>query len=194
MIVWCGVNGHKAFHDHMKDAFDDMSYYHEGAGHPFNATFYHELVQCLHKFNDTTLYESQVAGWKGIADYWSTNTINKDYYGRPDRWGASSPALEGDLPPFEEFFNRPNVTIGRHNILTYEPCNYPSNIAFYHSVVKICKYDWSVSPEMQHNLIKALATHALGSAFMHQSYTYVGSRFDNLMISIVSYLGHQTMI
>lgn len=50
--------GKKLIHDHMKDAFDDMSYYHEGAGHQFNATFYHELVQCLHKFNDTTLYES----------------------------------------------------------------------------------------------------------------------------------------
>ena len=52
------VIGHKQPHDHMKDAFDDISYYHEGKGHPFNATFYHELVECLQKFNDTTLYES----------------------------------------------------------------------------------------------------------------------------------------
>lgn len=36
--------------------------------------------------------------------------------------------------------------------------------------------------------------HAVGSAFLHQSYTYVGSRYDNLMIAVLSYLGHQMMV
>ena len=114
--------------------------------------------------------------------------------GRPDPWGQSSPALEGDLPPFDEYYSRANVSIGRYNILTYEPCNYPSNLAYYHSVTKICNYKWSTNDEMQHNLIKAQATHAVGSAFMHQTYTYVGARYDNLMISVLSYLGHQIII
>lgn len=39
-----------------------------------------------------------------------------------------------------------------------------------------------------------MATLAVGSAFMHQSYTFVGARFDNLMISMISYLGHQIMV
>lgn len=42
--------------------------------------------------------------------------------------------------------------------------------------------------------MRAMATLAVGSAFMHQSYTYVGARFDNLMISIISYLGHQMIV
>lgn len=39
-----------------------------------------------------------------------------------------------------------------------------------------------------------MATLAVGSAFMHETYTFVGARFDNLMISIISYLGHQMMV
>lgn len=100
-------------------------------------------------------------------DYWRTNATNKDWMGRPDPWGESSVALQGYLPPFDEYFDRPNVTLGRYNILTYEMCNYPSNIAYYHSVTKICDYDWSISEEMQHNLMQAMSTVAVGSAMMH---------------------------
>ena len=32
------------FHDHMKDALDDMSYHYNGPGIDFNETFYSELV------------------------------------------------------------------------------------------------------------------------------------------------------
>lgn len=90
-----------------------------------------------------------------------------DYLGRPDPWGQSSPALEGDLPPFDEYYNRPNVSFGRYGIMTYGKCNYVSNIAYYHSVTKMCKYPWSVSKELQSNQKKIMATLTVGSAFMH---------------------------
>ena len=188
------VCGRKLIHDHMKDAFDGISFYNKGKGHPYNASFYHELVQCLHKFNDSSLYESQIAGWKGIADYWLTNQTNLDYMGRPDPWGKSPPDLLARFKPFDEFYNRPNVSYGRYHILTYEPCNYESNLAYYHSVTKICNYNWTASGERQNDLLKAWATFILGSAFMHQSYTYIGARFDNLMISVLAYIGHQTVV
>ena len=176
--------------DDMKDALDDMEEYFNGKGAKYDQKYYDELVECLHKYDDTLLYESQMAAWRGIWQYWQTNATNKDYMGRPDYWGMSSPALEGDLPPFDEYFNRPNVSLGRYGILTYEPCNYASNVAYYHSVTKMCKFNWSTTPEMQNNQKKIMATLAVGSAFMHQSYTFVGARFDNLMISMISYLGH----
>ena len=187
--------------DHMKDAMDDIAIYWEGKSATYNETYYEKLKGCFHQFNhlltlkEANLFDSQVAAWKGIADYWKTNATNVDWKGRPDPWGASSPGLDDDKKPFNEYFDRPNVTIGRYNILTYEPCNYASNLAYYHSVTKICDYpDWSTSQEMQHNQMRSMASLAVGSAFMHQSYTYVGARFDNLMISIISYLGHQQMI
>lgn len=114
--------------------------------------------------------------------------------GRPDAWGQSSPALVGNLPPFDEYFKRPNVTFGRYGILTYEPCNYVSNIAYYHSVTKMCKYNWSTTNELQSNQIQAMSMLAVGSSFMHQSYTFVGARFDNIMISIISYVGQQMIV
>jgi hypothetical protein len=99
------------------------------------------------------------------------------------------------MGPFNEYYDRKNESIGRYNILTYEPCNYVSNLAYYHSVTKICDYpNWSTSKEMQKNQMQAMAQLAVGSAFMHQSYTYVGARFDNLMISVISYLGHQMIV
>jgi len=141
------------------------------------------------------MYDSQIAIWKGIADYWKSNSTNEDWKGKSDYWGKTSPGLYGEKLPFNEFYNRPNETIGRYGILTYEPCNYASNLAYYHSVTKICDYeDWSTTPEMQQNHMKAMSALAVGSAFMHQSYTYVGARFDNLMISLISYLGHQSMV
>ena len=35
-----------------------------------------------------------------------------------------------------------------HNISIYEPCNYASNLAYYHVVTSICSYqDWSISDQ-----------------------------------------------
>lgn len=39
-----------------------------------------------------------------------------------------------------------------------------------------------------------MATMAIGSSFMHQSYTYVGVRFDNGIVAILAYLAHLSLI
>ena len=173
--------------DDMKDALDDMSYYFNGKDVPFNQQYYDELVACMHKDNDAILYPSQMAAWRGIYQYWQTNATNKDYKGNPDYWGMHNPG-------WAEFSDRPNVTIGRYGILTYEPCNWASNLAYYHSVTKICKFDWSTTPEMQDNLKKTMAALAIGSHFYHQSSTIVGGEFDVHMIQVVAYLGHQIIV
>lgn len=93
---------------------------------------------------------------------------------------------------FAEFKNSPNVTMGKNKVLTYEPCNYASNVAFYHSVVKLCDYDeWTVSEDMQRNLMRSVATLGFGSSFLHQSYTYLGDIYDNRMIAIIAFLAYQ---
>lgn len=69
--------------------------------------------------------------------------------GRSDLWGQTPPGIKGDKKPYDEYYYRPNVTMGRYHILTYEPCNYESNMAYYHSVLKICNYDnWAINEEM----------------------------------------------
>lgn len=75
--------------------------------------------------------------------------------------------------------------------MIYEPCNYASNIAYYHSTTKICDYpDWTVSPTMVNNFKRAFATLTSGSANMHGAHTYVGYAYDNQFIAVIAYLAH----
>jgi len=98
----------------MKDAFDDIQAHFDGYGHEYNGTYYKELVKCFNKYGTNETYASQIAAWKGVADYWLSNATNKDYMGRPDPWGASSPGLYGEMPPFNEYYDRKNESIGRY--------------------------------------------------------------------------------
>lgn len=79
-------------------------------------------------------------------------------------------------------------------ILIEEPCNYVSNVAYYHSVTRICDYpDWVISPEQIKSQKRSFATLSIGSHFWHGSHTYAGEVFDNQMISVISYLALETI-
>ena len=110
--------------DHFKDALDDMERHYNGKDAEFDGAFYNDLVDCFNKFDDDILHKSQIASYKGFKDYWLTHKHNKDYLGNPDPWGQHS--------PFREYYERPHEKFGRYGILTCEPCNYVSNVAYYH--------------------------------------------------------------
>ena len=73
-----------------------------------------------------------------------------------------------------------------------EPCNYISNIAYYHGVLKLCDYadEWSVDENMQYDAVIAMSLMATGSFFMHSSFTSVGRMMDEHMIGLVAYLSY----
>jgi len=80
-------------------------------------------------------------------------------------------------------------------MLVYEPCNYASNIAFYHAVTRICDYpDWTVDTVQINSLKRSFAALAFGSSMWHGSHTFVGYSFDNNMIAVISYLAHQASV
>lgn len=80
-------------------------------------------------------------------------------------------------------------------MFVYEPCNYASNIAYYHSVTKICDYpDWQQDLSTVKDIKRSFAALGVGSAFMHGTHTYVGYAFDVQMISVIAYQAHQTAI
>ena len=84
---------------------------------------------------------------------------------------------------------------GRDLILIEEPCNYVSNIAYFHSATRICDYpDWSVSSDEVKAQKRSFAALGLGSAFWHGSHTFAGSAFDNQMISVIAYLAYQSTV
>ena len=83
--------------------------------------------------------------WKGMLDYWKSNGTDRDYQGRPDHWGQ----VLHDSPrnAYIEYFQGKTAPIGKDHMIIYEPCNYASNIAYYHGATKICDYgdQWSIS-------------------------------------------------
>ena len=77
----------------------------------------------------------------------------------------------------------------------YEPCNYASNIAYYHSATRICDYpNWTGGNDYRREFKRTFHSLAIGSAFMHGSHTYVGYSFDNQMIAVIAYLAHQLSV
>lgn len=74
----------------------------------------------------------------------------------------------------------------------YEPCDYVSNLAYYHSATKICDYGehWSVDQSIQRTLKRLFAALGSMSAFMHGSYTLVGGDYDNQNIALIAAVGH----
>jgi len=87
------------------------------------------------------------------------------------------------------------AAFGVEKMFIQEPCNYASNLAYYHSTTRICDYpEWSIQTDQIKALKRSYATLALGSAFWHGSYTYVGYSFDDNLIAVVSYVGYQIMV
>lgn len=62
-----------------------------------------------------------------------------------------------------------------HGITVFEPCNWVSNVAYYHAVTAVCdKTDWYSPPAVSGALAQSLAMLAAGSAFYHASGTILG--------------------
>ena len=84
--------------------------------------------------------------------------------------------------------SHPLAGLASKNIQIMEPCNYVSNVAFYHSTTRICDYpDWKISKDAVNAQKRSFATLGIGSAFWHGSHTYAGSAFDNIMMAVIGY-------
>lgn len=131
-----------------------------------------------------------------MGDYFKSNGTDNDYMGMSDSWGACLPDSPTDdrcpVGNYKEFLANPLGGIfGNFNMEIYEPCNYASNVAYYHSATRICDYpDWTIDEVNQNAFKQSFATLAMGSAFWHGSHTYDGYSFDNNMIAVISYLAH----
>ena len=182
----------------MKKYLDDMQVFFEGSGE-FDPTYFASLETCMGKFNDTETHHSQDAAWEGMGDYWRSNGTSKDYMNETDYWGGCIPEEPNTRCPvgdYEEWLaNKAGGKFGSDDMQVFEPCNYASNVAYYHSASRICDYpDFSVDVPTQGAFKKSFTTLAMGSAFWHGSHTYDGYSFDNNMIAVISYVAHQASV
>ena len=118
---------------------------------------------------------------------------------RSDHWGSCRP----DSPDtrckvgyyLEYLWDKAGGSFGEEKMEIYEPCNYASNVAYFHASTRICDYpDFSIEPDNQNALKQAFTTLTMGSAFWHGSQTYVGSSFDNNVIAVIAFLAHQASV
>jgi hypothetical protein len=134
-----------------------------------------------------------------MGDYWLTNGTDHDYMHRSDHWGSCRP----DSPDtrckvgyyLEYLWDKAGGWFGKEKMEIYEPCNYASNVGYFHASTRICDYpDFSIEPDNQNALKQAFTTLTMGSAFWHGSQTYVGSSFDNNVIAVIAFLAHQASV
>ena len=78
-------------------------------------------------------------------------------------------------------------------MLIMEPCNYASNIAYYHSVLRVCDYEsWKYFDQEAVVAIKRIfSTLAAGSAFMHGTHTSLGGCYDTSMIAVIAFIAYR---
>ena len=74
-----------------------------------------------------------------------------------------------------------------------EPCNYASNVAYYHDSTEICQKlalgaPFSVSSPYVSALGKGFSALSMVLAFMHGSHTSLGHQLDNEGIKVIAYL------
>ena len=172
---------------------DDMESHYRGKGQKYDRVFLNELTECFGKWDDDELVKSQNAAWAGIDTYWKSNGVDIDTRGLEDHWGECSMFYPNSNcnPDGHEWLRHTPEYFGSEKIKMFEPCNYTSNIAYYHSTNRICTYpDFASGDDYQKALKRAFASLTIGSAMFHGSFTYVGGSFDVHMIAIVAYLAH----
>ena len=72
---------------------------------------------------DSDLLTSQNAAWKGYIQYFLSNGTQS----KSDYWDSCI-----DPARCHTYHEHNVTTLSKYNIIVYEPCNYASNIAYYH--------------------------------------------------------------
>ena len=150
-----------------------MQVYFEGSG-VYDPKYFAKLELCMAKFDDHDTHKSQDAAWKGMGDYWLTNGTDHDYMNRTDHWGScrpDSPDTRCKVGYYLEYLrDKAGGIFGNEKMEVFEPCNYASNVAYYHATTRICDYpDFSIDKANQNALKQSFTTLAMGSAFWHGS-------------------------
>ena len=171
---------------------DDMESHYKGdRAKQFDRVFLKNITQCLAMWDDEVLLRSQEAAWEGINKYWLANGTKNDTRGLEDHWGECSLYDPHSNCGSWMWLRHTPELFGREKIIMYEPCNYVSNIAYYHSTTRTCSYpEFASGVEYQRAIKRNFASLTVGSAMWHGSFTHVGATFDTRMIAIISYLAH----
>lgn len=93
-----------------------------------------------------------------------------------DHWGQCfNTSIYDNRCDIEGYERRTPGVFGDLGMIIHEPCNYVSNVAYYHAASRLCEYpDWSLNDEYKRELKRGFLILTMGSAFWHGSHTYLG--------------------
>lgn len=148
--------------------------------------FQAKLIQCMDDTNPDMKRASDLA-WNGMLTYYDMDGVEDDH------WGDCL-----NIGHCVEYFEQNATKQELHDATIYEPCNYVSNLAYYHVSTVVCDHNAAGRFEMGADAVRALSeihSHlAFGSAFWHGSHTRLGNVFDNLLIGVLSYISYQEAV
>jgi hypothetical protein len=123
----------------------------------------------------------QEKNWKGVIDMFDNNGY------ADDDWGIRTTNWNDQNETRQDF----------HNMTIYEPCNYASNMAYYHMTNELCLTGaggFAMSTMQHQSLAIATSFLAWGSSMMHGTHTRLGGTADGRTIAIIAYNAHQLIV
>ena len=114
--------------------------------------------------------------WTQQNAYWLSNGTNRDFMNVTDHWGQCAKDSPFDQRCDVSGYKRSTPGLfGKDKMIIYEPCNYVSNVAYYHSATRICDYpDWTFEEDYRREFKRGFLILTMGSAMWHGSHTYLG--------------------
>jgi len=162
--------------DELLSFFDGMERMMTGKAYVDDG-FHEDLVQCLMK-TDPKLYQSVNSQWAGIRAYANKGGAPGDIWYRCGQ----------EEKPGKRYFEYNCTTQPYGSLPVWEPCNYVSNIAYYHLTLQLCnRSNWSMPQSSVNNIIKIYASLAAGSSSMHASMSTDGIAEDRRVNDLMSY-------
>jgi len=166
----------------LNEALNGIQVYME-AGQPiFDQKFYEELTQCMNQI-DSRLFQMAGAQWDGMLKYANAGGSIENN----DIWHTCDEQLKW----FEK-----NCTVQEYGSMPiFEPCNYASNLAYYHTATEICnKKQWALPQEQVDAMGMTFVILAQGSAFWHGSETSNGAAADVVINDLFAYVAFQAAL
>ena len=160
------------------DMLNAMQQLMTGGSEYFDPAFLNTLKNCWDE-TDSDLTDASNGAWQGLIDY-----FDNDGY-ESDTWGSVNGSWYEYNPRPQDF----------HGMIIYEPCNYASNMAYYHDATEMChnRDRISMSRDSFVAIVQSFSFLAFGSSVMHGSNTRLGA-LDTHMIDVLAYSIYQASI
>ena len=148
-----------------------------------------QMEEFFNGFNrtDPNLLNAVNSQWAKLRDYAALGGTPES-----DEWGQDC-----NQPPRGELWMEKNCTVQQYgNMSIWEPCNYASNLAYYHSFLETCSknHNWSFPIKSKNAICKTFALLGFASSFFHATQTDNGGIVDVRVIDMIFFVAYQETV